>query len=93
MDADPFYADPDTFNSRPHKEVDEHMDALTGELEAFNSRPHKEVDCLCSTSHKYRFLSIHDLTRRSTMREIDVAPFCSAFNSRPHKEVDRWGKC
>ena len=33
----------------------------------FNSRPHKEVDLVLRPRTTYRRLSIHDLTRRSTM--------------------------
>ena len=33
----------------------------------FNSRPHKEVDDLGDTHPKQYLLSIHDLTRRSTL--------------------------
>ena len=59
-----------SFNSRPHKEVDL-MQALPDvpSMHTFNSRPHKEVD----VSHGYynvetENLSIHDLTRRSTLK-------------------------
>ena len=34
---------------------------------SFNSRPHKEVDSLFSNNGKSGVLSIHDLTRRSTV--------------------------
>ena len=56
-----------TFNSRPHKEVDRSDNTVVSFTTSFNSRPHKEVDreIGCETAHM--FLSIHDLTRRSTV--------------------------
>ena len=33
-----------SFNSRPHKEVDHYMKGGAGYVTSFNSRPHKEVD-------------------------------------------------
>ena len=36
-------------------------------LRSFNSRPHKEVDCYSKRIFRDILLSIHDLTRRSTL--------------------------
>ncbi len=76
---------------------------------SFNSRPHKEVDEGASLTHSDIVLSIHDLTRRSTLISPDLPEtgffqfttsqggrhmfrissyLYSTFNSRPHKEVD-----
>ena len=57
------------FNSRPHKEVDGAGHRSCSCLGSFNSRPHKEVDVvlLLPQTHQ-RGLSIHDLTRRSTLQ-------------------------
>ena len=43
------------------------------------------LTCLC-------ILSIHDLTRRSTLLALHLYNLYLAFNSRPHKEVD-WTWC
>ena len=56
--------------------------------EPFNSRPHKEVDEDQLDLLWDQILSIHDLTRRSTMVELDIVKNVRPFNSRPHKEVD-----
>ena len=59
---------PASFNSRPHKEVDEIEMQRTFPVDAFNSRPHKEVDNVnCRWDCTRLVLSIHDLTRRSTL--------------------------
>ena len=77
------------FNSRPHKEVDVFFQILCSIPQSFNSRPHKEVD-----PPEYQLLgvendlSIHDLTRRSTLYQYPSHPRYQSFNSRPHKEVD-----
>ena len=57
----------ESFNSRPHKEVDGLCIVRPYLMTAFNSRPHKEVDgrCRC-TMMPEKVLSTHDLTRRST---------------------------
>ena len=56
---------------------------------SFNSRPHKEVDCIRITvGILVIHLSIHDLTRRSTIPVCIVSCSLCPFNSRPHKEVD-----
>ena len=56
-----------SFNSRPHKEVDEGHVRSHDRRKSFNSRPHKEVDCIRITvCILVIHLSIHDLTRRST---------------------------
>ena len=55
----------------------------------FNSRPHKEVDAPLPTRKLHcRHISIHDLTRRSTLLPDMRYRMHSYFNSRPHKEVD-----
>ena len=78
------------FNSRPHKEVDLVMGYILEQMQRpFNSRPHKEVDCMSLLYSLARsYLSIHDLTRRSTVLEERDFPKRTPFNSRPHKEVD-----
>ena len=55
---------------------------------SFNSRPHKEVDRDCSRLNYINRLSIHDLTRRSTLYLGCTMIALTSFNSRPHKEVD-----
>ena len=57
-------------------------------VRCFNSRPHEEVDCsvycwVCTSS-----VSTHDLTRRSTLFNIQNGCVQFCFNSRPHEEVD-----
>ena len=76
------------FNSRPHKEVDERNARLRGRCYPFNSRPHKEVDDNTESETTTKALSIHDLTRRSTVFLIFYIHIRIPFNSRPHKEVD-----
>ncbi len=84
-----------SFNSRPHKEVDPAFLRLRSTGLSFNSRPHKEVDAFCCSCNRQTIqLSTHDLTRRSTSLLTPQSPFPFPFNSRPHKEVDvkNWGK-
>ena len=59
-----------SFNSRPHKEVDSKPLGIGLGSTPFNSRPHKEVDCGQRRTHSGRSLSIHDLTRRSTILKV-----------------------
>ena len=54
----------------------------------FNSRPHKEVDLMLVDFAHGKKLSIHDLTRRSTIDTRRSWRGTLSFNSRPHKEVD-----
>ena len=80
------------FNSRPHKEVDI----------ALYTRGNWKRDFQFTTSQGGRLhranrvwkkcvLSIHDLTRRSTVSTPGNRRLIKSFNSRPHKEVDdRW---
>ena len=77
-----------TFNSRPHKEVDHSSPRRSLDPSPFNSRPHKEVDCAVSYISLLIDLSIHDLTRRSTFLVSTIFDRIISFNSRPHKEVD-----
>ena len=102
---------PMSFNSRPHKEVDDllyplfsfvvffqfttsqggrqHLSSSQRLFLSFNSRPHKEVDPGRTISFVHSLaLSIHDLTRRSTVRFFGYLVAVLPFNSRPHKEVD-----
>ena len=59
------------FNSRPHKEVDACLYFPSFVPQDFNSRPHKEVDLVAICSNLSVLISIHDLTRRSTVvREV-----------------------
>ena len=59
------------FNSRPHKEVDECDFDFAYYERHFNSRPHKEVDKIgAEISIAGLVISIHDLTRRSTLSEL-----------------------
>ena len=55
------------FNSRPHKEVDLRRASCILKQDSFNSRPHKEVDTTGTNAQRISILSIHDLTRRSTL--------------------------
>ena len=56
-----------SFNSRPHEEVDKHNHRVLLRLSPFNSRPHEEVDQYIYIIVEDIFLSTHDLTRRSTL--------------------------
>ena len=57
-----------SFNSRPHKEVDIVPFHSVSASPSFNSRPHKEVDVQAEADwFLNNILSIHDLTRRSTL--------------------------
>ena len=77
------------FNSRPHKEVDSSYFLVFLFAFYFNSRPHKEVDGISkSVSFTISNISIHDLTRRSTVFDRPLSRLRTHFNSRPHKEVD-----
>ena len=67
---------PHSFNSRPHKEVDAHPIRSDRRHASFNSRPHKEVDRIDIPTWQHRSLSIHDLTRRSTLLLIHVNVLC-----------------
>ena len=66
--APPFQTLLYSFNSRPHKEVDPPGTRSVSSRSSFNSRPHKEVDDLCRDQVLCHLLSIHDLTRRSTLK-------------------------
>ena len=59
-----------SFNSRPHKEVDILPPAEYSVFITFNSRPHKEVDTSLNRKCRAQILSIHDLTRRSTVHSF-----------------------
>ena len=59
----------------------------------FNSRPHKEVDFLTRILGQEDYISIHDLTRRSTHYIYNNVNHWNYFNSRPHKEVDHASFC
>ena len=77
-----------SFISRPLKEVDHSYISAYSGVASFNSRPHKEVDTLVPSCPYFIPLSIHDLTRRSTIRPQENGRMLKPFNSRPHKEVD-----
>ena len=47
--------------------------------QSFNSRPHKEVDVCAGTPPAEGYLSIHDLTRRSTVIPQDKMKFRNTF--------------
>ena len=66
-----------SFNSRPHKEVDSFPIYAFSFRLSFNSRPHKEVDDLGDFLRLGRGLSIHDLTRRSTVSYIKTDSYVS----------------
>ena len=78
-----------SFNSRPHKEVDVNPDCDRAYQGAFQfttsqgGRPYIFGETFLKLS-----LSIHDLTRRSTVYKVRQPCIQGAFNSRPHKEVD-----
>ena len=62
----------ESFNSRPHKEVDKTRDTELYRNVSFNSRPHKEVDfacpystCLCNSPFNSR-----------PHKEVDLSCFC-----------------
>ena len=78
----------ESFNSRPHKEVDSIRLKPCNPRKPFNSRPHKEVDnFLCS---KIVIDMVFQFTTSQGGRPIQCAldQIDSPFNSRPHKEVD-----
>ena len=77
------------FNSRPHEEVDNNCSICRFIHISFNSRPHEEVDSLVAVEVDKDNLSIHDLTRRSTIPSNTAQIATQSFNSRPHEEVDR----
>ena len=63
----------DSFNSRPHKEVDHiRFNYKRSPITSFNSRPHKEVDDVFPVFLDCLNLSTHDLTRRSTFTSIRI---------------------
>ena len=79
-----------SFNSRPHKEVDTSCQVCVVHTHPFQfttsqggRRRVKSCPPLVNT------LSIHDLTRRSTVSVLRRCTFFVPFNSRPHKEVDQ----
>ena len=78
----------ESFNSRPHKEVDSEKWRDWRREDAFNSRPHKEVDQL-----GYNMDDLEESFNSRPHKEVDPAILIhlhhqKAFNSRPHKEVD-----
>ena len=78
------------FNSRPHEEVDLGRNVYKRTTEGFQfttsrgGRPAK-----IAPEHCFFSLSIHDLTRRSTLLACYIQYLQSSFNSRPHEEVDK----
>ena len=77
------------FNSRPHEEVDWTGLPLPGKTNPFNSRPHEEVDYAGQVPCYGVSLSIHDLTRRSTISpeetgSITVFQFTTSRGGRPN---------
>ena len=77
------------FNSRPLKEVDVLHFYARQVCGPFNSRPLKEVDYIMfKFASTFIYLSIHDLSRRSTRRKRRDRNVVRPFNSRPLKEVD-----
>ena len=81
-----------SFNSRPHEEVDGSGPGPGGSPCTFNSRPHEEVDRRFQWSAGLGGLSIHDLTKRSTLPARSALVRHHSFNSRPHEEVDGYRK-
>ena len=77
------------FNSRPHKEVDKSQLFSAKVRLAFQfttSQGGRRFDMY--NAHFNQNLSIHDLTRRSTLSFPQNPLAAISFNSRPHKEVD-----
>ncbi len=62
----------ESFNSRPHAEVDPGAGADAACGVSFNSRPHAEVDQATGRCSVDGSLSIHDLTQRSTLIQFFV---------------------
>ena len=81
----------ETFNSRPHKEVDideEILDAYKVFFQFTTSQGGRQEWLYLNVPDLE--LSIHDLTRRSTTTLLSAYHASGPFNSRPHKEVDRY---
>ena len=80
-----------SFNSRPHEEVDEQSSrqALTADLSTHDltKRSTENIE----REGKRGQLSTHDLTKRSTMGAAGSWRLRQPFNSRPHEEVDSDG--
>ena len=77
-----------SFNSRPHEEVDTAHRSVGLSPHTFQfttSRGGRPADCPLIA---VKLLSIHDLTRRSTLTLFSLFPAMCSFNSRPHEEVD-----
>ena len=84
-----FMSSRQSFNSRPHKEVDNHCIDSDAGIWSFNSRPHKEVDI--KRYRRKRSLDAFQLTTSQGGRlflQIHPENILCPFNSRPHKEVD-----
>ncbi len=78
----------ETFNSRPHAEVDQKGQCSIMHYQTFNSRPHAEVD---ETVHIPQ--GAHRSFNSRPHAEVDRISafrcrFGRSFNSRPHAEVD-----
>ena len=79
----------ETFNSRPHTEVDmERHEALMDDLKLSTHDLTRRSTREDSGRDRSRSLSTHDLTRRSTSKERLQKLKITSFNSRPHTEVD-----
>ena len=84
LDASKLY-----FNSRPHKEVD--LVILAIPLWSWIFQLTTSQGGRLNSHFRYPLffiISTHDLTRRSTLANIDHDMLDENFNSRPHKEVD-----
>ena len=81
----------EAFNPRPHKEVDPAPGRIVaGAILSFQSTTSQGGrHMVCFIRHICKDLSIHDLTRRSTLSRMRSGFPHRSFNPRPHKEVDR----
>ena len=79
---------PPSFNSRPHKEVDDFLRFLRYVIGlSIHDLTRRSTQIPIQIVDK-AILSIHDLTRRSTAETVMTVKYHLPFNSRPHKEVD-----
>ena len=80
----------DTFNSRPHAEVDKLRIMVMKSCCSFNSRPHAEVDQYGTLWRCVKGSFQLTTSRRGRPFHPRGAPqHTHSFNSRPHAEVDR----
>ena len=76
------------FNSHPHEEDDADNYILYAVWENFNSHPHEEDDAKNTCDIVNAIISTHILTKRMTVRLLDMRKSHIHFNSHPHEEDD-----